>query len=89
MGIHSLLSPGDFPNPGIEPVSLALQADSLPSEPPGKPLTKRTTKKIATVPWPLLDSGAIPKKGARVWARGAADSALTIHHALFPPRTAS
>ena len=27
----------DFPNPGIEPMSLALQADSLPSEPPGKP----------------------------------------------------
>ena len=30
-------SPGDRPNPGIEPRSLALQADSLPSEPPGKP----------------------------------------------------
>ena len=29
-------SPGDIPNPGIELGSLALQADSLPSEPPGK-----------------------------------------------------
>ena len=29
-------SPGDLPNPGIEPRSPALQADSLPSEPPGK-----------------------------------------------------
>ena len=29
--------PGNLPNPGIEPMSLALQADSLPSEPPGKP----------------------------------------------------
>ena len=28
--------PGDLPNPGIEPRSPALQADSLPSEPPGK-----------------------------------------------------
>ena len=28
-------SPGDLPNPGIEPGSLALQADALPSEPPG------------------------------------------------------
>ena len=28
-------SPGDFPNPGIKPVSPALQADSLPSEPLG------------------------------------------------------
>ena len=32
-----LSSPGDFPNPGIEPGSPALQADSLPSEPRGKP----------------------------------------------------
>ena len=30
-------SPGDLPDPGIEPRSPALQADSLPSEPPGKP----------------------------------------------------
>ena len=29
--------PGDRPNPEIEPRSPALQADSLPSEPPGKP----------------------------------------------------
>ena len=27
---------GELPNPGIEPRSLALQADSLPNEPPGK-----------------------------------------------------
>ena len=27
-------SPGDLPNPGIKPGSPALQADSLPSEPP-------------------------------------------------------
>ena len=30
-------SPGDLPNPGIEPRSPALQVDSLPAEPPGKP----------------------------------------------------
>ena len=30
-------SPGDFPDPGIEPRSPALQTDALPSEPPGKP----------------------------------------------------
>ena len=28
---------GDLPNPGIEPRSPSLQADALPSEPPGKP----------------------------------------------------
>ena len=30
-------APGEFPNPGIEPRSPTLQADSLLSEPPGKP----------------------------------------------------
>ena len=30
-------SPGDLPNPGIEPRSPILQADGLSSEPPGKP----------------------------------------------------
>ena len=30
-------SPKDFPNPGIKPRSPALQVDSLPAEPPGKP----------------------------------------------------
>ena len=30
-------SPGDLPNPGIEPASPALEADALTSEPPGKP----------------------------------------------------
>ena len=30
-------SPGDLPNPGIKPRSTALQEDSLPSEPAGKP----------------------------------------------------
>ena len=31
-------SPGDLPNPGIEPGSPALRADTLTSEPPGKPI---------------------------------------------------
>ena len=37
-------SPGDLPNPGIEPGSPALQADALTSEPPGK--TLRDTQKL-------------------------------------------
>ena len=32
----SFPSPGDLPNPGIKPVALALQMDSLPLESPGK-----------------------------------------------------
>ena len=35
--VLALPSPGDRPNPGIKPMSPALQTDSLPSEPPGKP----------------------------------------------------
>ena len=31
-------SSGDRPDPGIEPRSPVLQADVLPSEPPGKPI---------------------------------------------------
>ena len=37
-------SPGDLPNPGIEPGSPALQADALPSEPLGKPYCIQYTK---------------------------------------------
>ena len=42
-----LLSPSPgVPDPGIEPGSPALQADSLPSEPPGKPRCSLTIHKI-------------------------------------------
>ena len=37
-------SPGDLPDPGIELRSPALQADSLPSELPGKPLSIKVSK---------------------------------------------
>ena len=33
-------SPGDLPNPGIKPRSPTLQADTLPSEPQGKPICR-------------------------------------------------
>ena len=37
MGSHSFPSSGDFPDPGIESGSPALQEDSLLSQPPGTP----------------------------------------------------
>ena len=37
-------SPGDLPNPGIEPRSPALQVDSFPAEPPRN--LKRDTKEL-------------------------------------------
>ena len=42
------LSPGDLLYPGIKPWSPALQADALPSEPPGEPWSVGTeAKKVA------------------------------------------
>ena len=42
-------SPGDLPNPGIEPSfpeSPELQSDALPSEPPGKPVPTAQPERI-------------------------------------------
>ena len=50
------LSAGDLPNPGTKPGSLALQADSLPSEPPGKPKKGNTLKLVLTLIFALHHS---------------------------------
>ena len=42
-------SPGDLPDPGIEPRSPALQADSLLTEPPGKPNIYNKAMQLVTV----------------------------------------
>ena len=53
-------SSGDLPNPGVEPRSPELQAGSLPSEPPGKPislaqlLSNCNSKKFMCSKWTLL-----------------------------------
>ena len=39
-------SPGELPNPGIEPRSPTLQADALLSEPPGKSKVEWTVKEL-------------------------------------------
>ena len=44
-----LPSPGYLPNPGTEPRSPTLWADTLPSEPPGKPNLKICCKYIKNV----------------------------------------
>ena len=54
-------SPGDLPNPGIEPESLSLQADTLPSlqadalrsEPPGKPKSDGNVTQADTYMYPF------------------------------------
>ena len=58
-------SPGDLPNPGIEPRSPALQADSLPAELQGKPnarwgggeINTSTNKQDARFPSSFWDPG--------------------------------
>ena len=41
--------PGDLPNPKIEPRSPALQVDSLPAEPQGKPIVSNSNQIISQV----------------------------------------
>ena len=50
-------SPGDLPNPGIDPGFPTLQADSLTSEPPGKPLW-RIVSLLNTFCGPVLHIGS-------------------------------
>ena len=44
-------SPGDLPNPGIQPMSSASQTDSLPFELPGKPIKLWMCININGLPW--------------------------------------
>ena len=57
---YSFTSPGDLPNPGIEPTSPILQADSWPAEPQGKP------KNIGVGSLSLLQWSSQPRNWARV-----------------------
>ena len=45
-------SSGDLPDPGTEPRSPALQVDSLPAEPPGKPTVEEA---LALMVWALRE----------------------------------
>ena len=49
-------SPGDLPNPGIEPRSPALRVDSLPAEPQGKPMNTGVGS-LSLTPGNLPDPG--------------------------------
>ena len=45
-------SPGDLPDPGIEPGSPEFQADALTSEPPEKSFGRNNAKADTPVLWP-------------------------------------
>ena len=46
MKTTKLICPGDLPDPGIELMSHAVQADSLPYETPGKHYSRKRVKRI-------------------------------------------
>ena len=88
-------SPGDLPNPGIEPESPALQADTLPSEPSGKdpmyvllhsmPLSLQQDTTNPCLQWRLLDTHR------QVWSVSCGVTApfswaLGTRFCLCPPR---
>ena len=87
-------SPGDLPNPGIEPRSLALQADALTSEPPGKPQgLAHVIQNSRLQPNPKLLKQKRKKEvlvremkpgsfGLQVWLHLGAETSLEIH--LYP-----
>ena len=58
---HSLLQ-GDLPDPGIEHGSATLQADSLPSEPTGKPWPGKSVTEggVLTFPAIIIDLAVFP-----------------------------
>ena len=62
-------SPGDLPDPGIEPGSRALQTDPLPSEPPGKPPGKSLVDVFDGIPF--------HSPGARLWQSSSSHVSLS------------
>ena len=61
-------SPGDLSDPGIKPRSPALQADALPSEPPGKPnncpqfssVQSLSRVRLFATPWIAAHQASLP-----------------------------
>ena len=53
------MPPGDLQNPGIERRSPALQVDSLPSEPPGKPIHSLYCKAISPFLYKVIYSAQL------------------------------
>ena len=63
--------PGDLPDPGTEPRSPTLEADSLPCEPPGEPYGGQSLglpggPAVRTSPPSAGGAGVIPGQGAKI-----------------------
>ena len=66
-------SPGGLPVPGVEPRSPALQADSLPTEPPGSYFTERN---LSLIPNPQLLTDGSSQCFKPSWAFSAPQAVL-------------
>ena len=64
---YKILSPGHLPNPGTEPRSSTLQADSLPAKPPEKPFVWESAWKFCSLGVnPLSESTSNPVSSGNV-----------------------
>ena len=81
----SFPSPGDLPDPRMEPGSPILQAGSLLSEPPGKPLKGNETPRSSKAFWQSwLEGVSVPHRSCRVVVLSAALTLLCSRRdALF------
>ena len=80
-------SPGDLPNPGIEPGSPALQADSLPTKLQGKPVYSSLTNSFGEGNGTPLQYSCLenPMDGGAWWAEvhGVAKSRIRLSDFTF------
>ena len=70
-------SPGDLPDPGIEPRSPTLQADPLTSAPPGKPLNTRIQSLRRPQRFQGRKGSQVERRRERRWERGCKRGGLT------------
>ena len=84
--------PGDLPNPGIEPRPLILRADSLPAEPPGKPLVPKNCcfwtvvlEKTLESPLDWKEIKPVHPKGNQSWIFTGRTDAKAEAPILWPP----
>ena len=73
------LSPVDLPDPGMEPRSPALQGDSLPAEPQGKPMHVRVNEYKN---WAFLFKCLICRNSAQEWALEGVGNVVKVEVAL-------
>ena len=81
-------SPGDLPNPGIEPRSPALRADALPSEPPGRGYPIGKSKFLGCNVLGMcvisIESVSLIEVMTKL---GTTETAYPVKHMVFPPQS--